>query len=229
MPLKLEDEIRENEKTKSMTGKQAKEPASSRPRRQRSVRVVGFIQGQVRHRQKQDYCFDDLRPNSLLVYLFIYFCQTASTITCLVSLTLLQCEVLKGLKIFNSGTWCRWKWRLLQARMDRGGFGSLALAIPVSGDMRRKSLRQLVLGAGSSSCCSSIWLCIGDGKKQRPTQTSLSSPLWRQDHLISPKSLEMTGGKDIASALEDTRAENHLGFFFFLQAGDGNQIIKFSY
>lgn len=39
MPLKLEDEIRENEKTKSMTGKQAKEPASSRPRRQRSVKV----------------------------------------------------------------------------------------------------------------------------------------------------------------------------------------------
>lgn len=73
MPLKLEDEIRENEKMKSMTGKQAKEPASSRPRRQRSVRVVGFIQGQFSHQQKQDYCFDDRRPNSLLVYLFIYF------------------------------------------------------------------------------------------------------------------------------------------------------------
>lgn len=36
---------------------------------------------------------------------------------------------------------------------------------------------------------------IGDGKKQGPTQTSLSSPLWRQDHLISPKPLAMTREK----------------------------------
>lgn len=94
--------------------KQAKEPASSHPRRQRLVKVIGFVQGQIISQgQKQDYCFDDLRPNSLLVYFF--FDQTASRITCLVSFTILQCEVLEGLKKFNSKTWCRWKWHLLQA------------------------------------------------------------------------------------------------------------------
>lgn len=91
--------------------------------------------------------------------------------------------------------------------------GSLALATPVSGDLRRKRLRQLV-------------------PSTRPQQLSLSHLTlwywgWREATFntdlrvlaavdISPLDLCKTfrddQGKDTASSLEDTKAENHLLF-----------------
>lgn len=80
-------------------------------------------------------------------------------------------------------------------RWAEGGLEALLWQPPSLETREEKASDNWCLEQAAAAVALAFDSAIGDGKKQGPTQTSLSSPLWRQDHLISPKPLEMTREK----------------------------------